>query len=159
VNSGSRGGKGSKRFGTRLGIPSGEHPVRVILRIYSWDVTVDPVLFPTGAGLFPINHEALSCSSSPTLPVDVAWVIRGPEAVLLDSVELRGSDLKAVKNVTLLRCVVCGLVCEVSRVRSSAGVSRRLCLSLDFPYNFSQVSTYNGNRKRPSRSSNPLTIL
>jgi hypothetical protein len=140
------------------GFPSGEHPVRVILRIYSWDATADPIFSPTGAGLFPINHEALSCSSSPTLPVDVAWVIRGLEAALLDSVELRGSDLKAVKNVTLLRCVVCGLVCKAPRVCSPAGVSRRLCLNSDFTYHFSQVSTYNKNRKRPSRSSNPLIL-
>ena len=44
------------------------------------------------------------------------------EAALLGSGELRGSDLKAVKNVTLLRCVVFAWVCEVSKVRPS-GVS------------------------------------
>ena len=44
------------------------------------------------------------------------------EAALLSSGELRGSDLKAVKNVTLLRCVVFAWVCEVSKVRPS-GVS------------------------------------
>jgi len=38
------------------------------------------------------------------------------EAALLASGELRGSDLKAVKNVTLLRCVVFAWVCEVSKV-------------------------------------------
>lgn len=41
------------------------------------------------------------------------------EAALLGSGELRGSDLKAVKNITLLRCVVFAWVCEVSKVRSS----------------------------------------
>ena len=41
------------------------------------------------------------------------------EAALLGSGELRGSDLKAVKNVTLLRCVVFAWVCEVSKVRRS----------------------------------------
>jgi hypothetical protein len=46
------------------------------------------------------------------------------EAALLGSGELRGSDLKAVKNVTLLRCVVFAWVCEVSRVRFSAGLSQ-----------------------------------
>ena len=46
------------------------------------------------------------------------------EAALLGSGELRGSDLKAVKNVTLLRCVVFAWVCEVSKVRSSLGVSQ-----------------------------------
>jgi hypothetical protein len=39
------------------------------------------------------------------------------EAALLGSGELRGSDLKAVRNVTLLRCVVFAWVCEVSKVR------------------------------------------
>jgi len=39
------------------------------------------------------------------------------EAALLGSGELRGSDLKAVKDVTLLRCVVFAWVCEVSKVR------------------------------------------
>jgi hypothetical protein len=46
------------------------------------------------------------------------------EAALLGSGELRGSDLKAVKNVTLLRCVVFAWVCEVSKVRSSVRVSQ-----------------------------------
>jgi hypothetical protein len=55
-------------------------------------------------------------------------VIREP---LLDSRELHGSDLKAVKNVTLLRCVVFAWACEISRVRPSAGASRRPCLNLD----------------------------
>ena len=154
---GAEEGKDGRDSEPDWGFPSGEHPVRVILRIYSLDVTADPIFSPTGAGVFPINHEALSCSSSPTLPVDVAWVIRGPEAALLDSGELLGSDLKAVKNVTLLRCVVCGLVCGVSRVRSSAGVSRRLCLNLDFHIT-SLKSQHNKNRKRPSRSSNPLIL-
>jgi len=45
------------------------------------------------------------------------------EGALLASGELRGSDLKAVKNVTLLRCVVFAWVCEVSKVRSSLGFS------------------------------------
>ena len=45
------------------------------------------------------------------------------EAALLASGELRGSDLKAVKNVTLLRCVVFAWVCEVSKVRSSVDIS------------------------------------
>jgi len=39
------------------------------------------------------------------------------EAALLGSGELRGSDLKAVKNVTLLRCAVFAWVCEASKVR------------------------------------------
>lgn len=38
------------------------------------------------------------------------------EAALLGSGELRGSDLKVVKNATLLRCVVFAWVCEVSKV-------------------------------------------
>ena len=46
------------------------------------------------------------------------------EAALLDSGELRGSDLKAVKNVTLLRCVVFAWVCEASKVRSPVSVSQ-----------------------------------
>ena len=46
------------------------------------------------------------------------------ETALLGSGELRGSDLKAVKNVTLLRCVVFAWVCEVFKVRSSAGMSQ-----------------------------------
>ena len=44
------------------------------------------------------------------------------EAALLASGELRGSDVKAVKNVTLLRCVVFAWVCEVSKVCSPVGV-------------------------------------
>lgn len=44
------------------------------------------------------------------------------EAALLGSGELRGSDLKAVKNVTLLRCVVFAWVCEVSKARPSVSV-------------------------------------
>lgn len=39
------------------------------------------------------------------------------EAALLSSGELRGSELKAVKNMTLLRCVVFTWVCEASKVR------------------------------------------
>ena len=39
------------------------------------------------------------------------------EAALLSSGELRGSDLKMVKNVALLRSVVFAWVCEVSKVR------------------------------------------
>jgi len=58
------------------------------------------------------------------------------EAALLASGELRGSDLKAVKNVTLLRCVVFAWVCEVSKVRFSLGLTQRLPLSSNF-----QVST------------------
>ena len=46
------------------------------------------------------------------------------EAALLASGELRGSDLKAVKNVTLLRCVVFAWVCEVSKVRPSLGMPK-----------------------------------
>ena len=42
------------------------------------------------------------------------------ETALLGSGELRGSDLKAVKNVTLLRCVVFTWVCEACKVRSLA---------------------------------------
>ena len=42
------------------------------------------------------------------------------ETALLGSGELRGSDLKAVKNVTLLRCVVFAWVCEACKVRSFA---------------------------------------
>ena len=45
------------------------------------------------------------------------------EAALIESGELRGSDLKAVKNVTLLRCVVFAWVCEVSKVCFSPGVA------------------------------------
>lgn len=45
------------------------------------------------------------------------------EAALLGSGELRGSDLKAVKNLTLLRCVVFAWVCEVSKVCSSVHVA------------------------------------
>ena len=96
---GDQGGKGLKGFGTRLGVlSSGEHPVRVILRIRSWDATIDPVFSPTGVGFFPTNHEALRCSSSPTPPVGIAWMIRKPEAVLLDSGELPGPGLKVVKT-------------------------------------------------------------
>ena len=40
------------------------------------------------------------------------------EAALLSSGELRGSDLKTVKNVTLLRCVVFTWVCEACKVSS-----------------------------------------
>ena len=47
------------------------------------------------------------------------------EVALLGSGELRGSDLKAVKNVTLLRCVVFAWVCEVSKVHCSVCVSQR----------------------------------
>jgi len=45
------------------------------------------------------------------------------EAALLSSGELRGSDLKAVKNATLLRCVVFAWVCEVSKARPSVGAN------------------------------------
>ena len=56
------------------------------------------------------------------------------EAALLGSGELRGSDLKAVKNVTLLRCVVFAWVCEVSKVRSFVRVPPWICLgSNSFP--------------------------
>lgn len=54
------------------------------------------------------------------------------EAALLGSGELRGSDLKAVKNVTLLRCVVFAWVCGVSKVCPSFCVSQRISLSLSF---------------------------
>jgi hypothetical protein len=138
VNSRSQGEKGSI---LNLDGESPDHPLRVILRIYSWGVTVDPVFFPAGAGLFPINHEALRCSSSPTLPVDVGWVIRELEATLLDSGELRGSDLKAVKTVTLFRCVAFPRVCEVLRVRSSTVVTMAT-FELRFPYPSPQVSTH-----------------
>ena len=46
------------------------------------------------------------------------------EAALLGSGELRGLDLKAVKNVILLRSVVFAWVCEVSKVRFSCAVVR-----------------------------------
>ena len=46
------------------------------------------------------------------------------EAALLGSGELRGSDIKAVKNATLLRCVVFSWVCGVSKVRSPDGLSQ-----------------------------------
>ena len=54
------------------------------------------------------------------------------EAALLGSGELRGSELKAVKNVTLLRCAVFAWVCEVSKVRPFVRVSRQSYLSSDF---------------------------
>ncbi|KAF9643594.1 hypothetical protein BDM02DRAFT_3191430 [Thelephora ganbajun] len=44
----------------------------------------------------------------------LGW-FKSTESALLGSGELRGSDLKAVKNVTLLRCVVFAWVCEVSK--------------------------------------------
>ena len=46
------------------------------------------------------------------------------EAALLGSGELRGSDLRAVRNVTLLRCVIFAWVCEVSKVCSPVRVSQ-----------------------------------
>jgi hypothetical protein len=63
------------------------------------------------------------------------------EAALLGSGELRGSDLKAVKNVTLLRCVVFAWVCEVSKVCSSGRVAMST-FKLKSPYRPCQVSTY-----------------
>jgi hypothetical protein len=47
------------------------------------------------------------------------------------AVGLRGSDLKAVKNAMLLRCVRLAWVCEAPMVRSSAGPLRRPRLDLD----------------------------
>jgi hypothetical protein len=45
------------------------------------------------------------------------------EVALLGSGELRGQYLKAVKDVTLLRCVVFSWVCKVFGVRSANGLS------------------------------------
>jgi hypothetical protein len=53
------------------------------------------------------------------------------EPVLLGIGEVRDSDLKPVKNLTLLRCVVFAWAFEVSRVRSSTGVSQYPNLNLD----------------------------
>jgi len=46
------------------------------------------------------------------------------EGALLGSEELRGLDVKVVKNATLLRCAVFAWVCGVSEVRSFVGVSK-----------------------------------
>jgi len=54
------------------------------------------------------------------------------EAALLGSGELRDSDVKVAKNVTLLRCVVFAWVCETSKVRFSVGVSEWARLSSNF---------------------------
>ena len=62
------------------------------------------------------------------------------EAALLGSGELYGSDLKAVKDLTLLRCVVFAWVCEVSKVSSSAGATI-ITFELKFPCHSPPVST------------------
>ena len=63
------------------------------------------------------------------------------EAALLGSGELRGSDLKAVKNVTLLRSVVFAWVCEVSKVRISCAAVVTTAFELTSIYRSSQVQT------------------
>ena len=61
-------GKNRRDSGPIWGFPSGEHHIRVIPRISSWDVPVDPVLFLTALGSFIINREALRCLDDSAVP-------------------------------------------------------------------------------------------
>jgi hypothetical protein len=105
-------GMNRKDSGPR-GFPSGEYHVRVILRISSWGVSVDLPFFLASISSFLINREAPCCLGDSRV-LELRYFAVG----------LRNSDLKAVKDGTLLRCVVFAWVREASMVRSSAGLSR-----------------------------------
>ena len=85
----------------------------------------------------PLKARTEECHGDTTTYVETMQVFRfrhyqlvlqgwfaNVQAALLKNGELRGLDVKASKNKTLLRCVVFAQVCEVSKVRSSGGVSK-----------------------------------